>query len=123
MIRRPPRSTRTDTLVPYTTLFRSYNPEPHRSFRQVAENVFFFVHLRGPDGRRPQAAPAVGLAQFQCDNSNWPIPLWVPIHTSGAEIAMRADIRALAPLLAARCAPYRSTVLGSRQRTACMIDR
>src|SRR3546814_16304280 len=25
MIRRPPRSTRTDTLVPYTTLFRSYH--------------------------------------------------------------------------------------------------
>src|SRR3546814_18650223 len=28
MIRRPPRSTRTDTLFPYTTLFRS----PHRDF-------------------------------------------------------------------------------------------
>src|SRR3546814_9124670 len=28
MIRRPPRSTRTDTLVPYTTLFRS--PDPGR---------------------------------------------------------------------------------------------
>src|SRR3546814_12036360 len=27
MIRRPPRSTRTDTLLPYTTLFRS--PRPH----------------------------------------------------------------------------------------------
>src|SRR3546814_20362754 len=26
MIRRPPRSTRTDTLFPYTTLFRSYLP-------------------------------------------------------------------------------------------------
>src|SRR3546814_12656040 len=25
MIRRPPRSTRTDTLLPYTTLFRSYH--------------------------------------------------------------------------------------------------
>src|SRR3546814_5891204 len=25
MIRRPPRSTRTDTLFPYTTLFRSFN--------------------------------------------------------------------------------------------------
>src|SRR3546814_14448411 len=25
MIRRPPRSTRTDTLFPYTTLFRSWN--------------------------------------------------------------------------------------------------
>src|SRR3546814_20462057 len=27
MIRRPPRSTRTDTLFPYTTLFRSQMPE------------------------------------------------------------------------------------------------
>src|SRR3546814_5704620 len=27
MIRRPPRSTRTDTLFPYTTLFRSLLPE------------------------------------------------------------------------------------------------
>src|SRR3546814_6228957 len=26
MIRRPPRSTRTDTLLPYTTLFRSVHP-------------------------------------------------------------------------------------------------
>src|SRR3546814_8599912 len=33
MIRRPPRSTRTDTLVPYTTLFRSLSPSVprHRS--------------------------------------------------------------------------------------------
>src|SRR3546814_20034705 len=28
MIRRPPRSTRTDTLFPYTTLFRSLKPPP-----------------------------------------------------------------------------------------------
>src|SRR3546814_8878008 len=28
MIRRPPRSTRTDTLFPYTTLFRSAAPGP-----------------------------------------------------------------------------------------------
>src|SRR3546814_9226522 len=28
MIRRTPRSTRTDTLFPYTTLFRSYTPLP-----------------------------------------------------------------------------------------------
>src|SRR3546814_7442513 len=38
MIRRPPRSTRTDTLFPYTTLFRSSRPldarfwGPHRQF-------------------------------------------------------------------------------------------
>src|SRR3546814_13927168 len=31
MIRRPPRSTRTDTLVPYTTLFRSDRLRPLRA--------------------------------------------------------------------------------------------
>src|SRR3546814_11621596 len=31
MIRRPPRSTRTDTLFPYTTLFRSPSELRHRS--------------------------------------------------------------------------------------------
>src|SRR3546814_6329567 len=30
MIRRPPRSTRTDTLFPYTTLFRSYHAAKER---------------------------------------------------------------------------------------------
>src|SRR3546814_9925689 len=29
MVRRPPRSTRTDTLVPYTTLFRSFQVAVH----------------------------------------------------------------------------------------------
>src|SRR3546814_3258453 len=29
MIRRPPRSTRTDTLFPYTTLFRSLSSQAH----------------------------------------------------------------------------------------------
>src|SRR3546814_5074018 len=33
MIRRPPQSTRTDTLFPYTTLFRS--PHPHGSVRRA----------------------------------------------------------------------------------------
>src|SRR3546814_6665196 len=33
MIRRPPRSTRTDTLFPYTTLFRSTPRRRHRSRR------------------------------------------------------------------------------------------
>src|SRR3546814_10718812 len=35
MIRRPPRSTRTDTLFPYTTLFRSWN----QSLRLVLTNA------------------------------------------------------------------------------------
>src|SRR3546814_15809263 len=32
MIRRPPRSTRTDTLFPYTTLFRSPDPDVFMQF-------------------------------------------------------------------------------------------
>src|SRR3546814_13659705 len=33
MIRLPPRSTRTDTLFPYTTLFRSKTGTPHENLR------------------------------------------------------------------------------------------
>src|SRR3546814_3126187 len=35
MLRRPPRSTRTDTLFPYTTLFRSRRHPPDRSLRST----------------------------------------------------------------------------------------
>src|SRR3546814_9876347 len=48
MIRRPPRSTRTDTLFPYTTLFRSHaHPLPHR---QLPEDVLRDRQLRAADG-------------------------------------------------------------------------
>src|SRR3546814_7261296 len=33
MIRRPPRSTRTDTLFPYTTLFRSHSTKLHNAWK------------------------------------------------------------------------------------------
>src|SRR3546814_2363216 len=47
MIRRPPRSTRTDTLFPYTTLFRSVYPE-----RFLYGDVLCFVGpVRLPGGR------------------------------------------------------------------------
>src|SRR3546814_10482312 len=39
MIRRPPRSTRTDTLFPYTTLFRSPDPRAARRDEQEDEAV------------------------------------------------------------------------------------
>src|SRR3546814_2515645 len=39
MIRRPPRSTRTDTLFPYTTLFRSYQSRPRRLTDAVSQDL------------------------------------------------------------------------------------
>src|SRR3546814_8664077 len=45
MIRRPPRSTRTDTLFPYTTLFRSLRQEHLARPEQVADDVHS-VHQR-----------------------------------------------------------------------------
>src|SRR3546814_19763088 len=51
MIRRPPRSTRTDTLFPYTTLFRSFtNPllssGPDPWITQV-DGVYYYTHTLG----------------------------------------------------------------------------
>src|SRR3546814_17569659 len=53
MIRRPPRSTRTDTLFPYTTLFRSYHLE------LTEEDV---PRLRFPDDFRKRDLKVEGTA-------------------------------------------------------------
>src|SRR3546814_17788635 len=49
MIRRPPRSTRTDTLFPYTTLFRSGMPAG-RLNGFFAENGYYRVETVGEPG-------------------------------------------------------------------------
>src|SRR3546814_6989749 len=49
MIRRPPRSTRTDTLFPYTTLFRSL-----RGLRHLDREVALRAQVHG---RRPRQLP------------------------------------------------------------------
>src|SRR3546814_13265033 len=61
MIRRPPRATRTDTLVPYTTLFRSQRRAPGRRHRRAARRVPARTDRRGTArwrrrGRRLPAA-------------------------------------------------------------------
>src|SRR3546814_2333466 len=45
MIRRPPRSTRTDTLFPYTTLFRSSSPQ-RRCGGRAGGNLLPVVPIR-----------------------------------------------------------------------------
>src|SRR3546814_2177684 len=80
MIRRPPRSTRTDTLFPYTTLFRSgrQGTATHRSphgrfghappkwkksfsdgvFRETPERLVKLARLHRPVSAMPNARPA-----------------------------------------------------------------
>src|SRR3546814_20401266 len=52
MIRRPPRSTRTDTRFPYTTLFRSHLPKggfaAQRSRQRLDLLVDLFAHVGDP---------------------------------------------------------------------------
>src|SRR3546814_578839 len=47
MIRRPPRSTRTDTLFPYTTLFRSANAVIVKAFNTLFSHVLAAGSLQG----------------------------------------------------------------------------
>src|SRR3546814_17647721 len=57
MIRRPPRSTRTDTLFPYTTLFRSPAAPAIVADQPVAQRLLrIFLELRIKRGAHPQAA-------------------------------------------------------------------
>src|SRR3546814_3144967 len=54
MIRRPPRSTRTDTLFPYTTLFRSQRlriDHPHRTEQRERDRQVVMRALLGQVGR------------------------------------------------------------------------
>src|SRR3546814_10749949 len=72
MLRRPPRSTRTDTLFPYTTLFRS---RPYRLFArdtgEVAERTAELAepfHSRlpvRPDRRRRDRQRRVGVGMIE----------------------------------------------------------
>src|SRR3546814_1217010 len=55
MIRRPPRSTRTDTLFPYTTLFRSTIPSPPPLGQILRPHRFVTARPGlGPDAVAPQ---------------------------------------------------------------------
>src|SRR3546814_7142120 len=49
MIRRPPRSTRTDTLFPYTTLFRSQSER----LKVVSENIANAESVGSANGSQP----------------------------------------------------------------------
>src|SRR3546814_4669953 len=77
MIRRPPRSTRTDTLFPYTTLFRSFRFRPRR--RRARRS--------GPAPWKPRKA------SYQCSPKPANIEYWsCQIPPDGCQSAMTADL-------------------------------
>src|SRR3546814_4517522 len=57
MIRRPPRSTRTDTLFPYTTLFRSF---PRKQYLDTFETGF--TARRASIGQKPRNCRIINAA-------------------------------------------------------------
>src|SRR3546814_14984001 len=67
MIRRPPRSTRTDTLFPYTTLFRSGQPAVEGAGVEapgdpgVGDRLLVRRVLRGDEAERSVAVPGEQL--------------------------------------------------------------
>src|SRR3546814_20292246 len=71
MIRRPPRSTRTDTLFPYTTLFRSRLGGASR--RRSANSWTMDANAGGQGGRQGNVSPAQGAVGEACPHpAQWP---------------------------------------------------
>src|SRR3546814_4180492 len=76
MIRRPPRSTRTDTLFPYTTLFRSRNAlnDPRLKGRLEVELIVFgdgveIYKLESPYRTALEDLKERGVLLAQCENT------------------------------------------------------
>src|SRR3546814_6317141 len=59
MIRRPPRSTRTDPLFPYTTLFRSVPVAGQRSMKWLPEPISISAARRKGRRKRNVCSPAI----------------------------------------------------------------
>src|SRR3546814_4506064 len=91
MIRRPPRSTRTDTLFPYTTLFRSADDE----FRAAVESVTALREAGKPADLRSEAHTSelqslmrISYAVFCLKKKKFPVA-----HTRmGCRAESRADL-------------------------------
>src|SRR3546814_8444156 len=91
MIRRPPRSTRTDTLFPYTTLFRSPAPASAEYCAPPDECAAHFPRVRNghtPHPTRRSRCPAIRLHLLQSAGI-WKKPGRSEEHTSELQSLMR----------------------------------
>src|SRR3546814_6200462 len=100
MIRRPPRSTRTDTLFPYTTLFRSQDPD--RSYPRYRSGRRADLQLRHRVARTAyrEAEKAVGMSLRSTQLHRHPVAAQAqqithvtkPINDAGATQIGRAHV-------------------------------
>src|SRR3546814_18046834 len=81
MIRRPPRSTRTDTLFPYTTLFRS----------QTA--VLSVDYRRPPEDKFPAAVQDIDAVMSWLEDSDLAGPTYVHGDSAGGNLALVVALR------------------------------
>src|SRR3546814_10801912 len=109
MIRRPPSSTRTDTLFPYTTLFRSVDPEcgarkraPERYERYGFRCRWHFAHIEAQPFRdekgnqycpsavsQGQAGARMSLGRRECLRGSFRAMRRSEEHTSELQSLMR----------------------------------
>src|SRR3546814_12149358 len=68
MVRRPPRSTRTDTLFPYTTLFRSWAPG------RVADGMNIWGRI---EGERHRGNASLSTSFTDADTDTWKMQIGV----------------------------------------------
>src|SRR3546814_18656248 len=77
MIRRPPRSTRTDTLFPYTTLFRSTLALAARIYVPLGNEPRNRCRMDRPS---PERAPSASEQLEALLGKPWPFPGRPPTH-------------------------------------------
>src|SRR3546814_7729544 len=90
MLRRPPRSTRTYTLFPYTTLFRSAHvqrdvAELHATLAQRLQQRVVEVQARGRRGHRTDLAREHGLVALVVVGARLPADVGRQRHAAGMQ--------------------------------------
>src|SRR3546814_9894593 len=98
MIRRPPRSTRTDTLFPYTTLFRSYSMmRPRTRAITDAFTILFVIFYLAVLFLGGWSSTDYAITYAQKNYTSWAPPLWPikVIMTTGIFLMLLQTIASL----------------------------
>src|SRR3546814_3807155 len=116
MIRRPPRSTRTDTLFPYTTLFRSLDGTREYGEARTDWAVHVALAINGKPAVGPVALPGLDLV-LRSDRPQPPPAANSPLRMLVSRTRPAPEAVAVAERLAAALLP-----LGSAARKSTRLN-